>query len=370
MSLTLKCPQCSYDNPERSIFCARCGYDFRAVNAAQQAQQPYTPTGYGANTGAFAPPAATPPPQQPFSTPAYNGNPGNAGAFPPPASGPMVPPASGYAPPNGVPSTSSYATPQQMAMPSQMQMGTGQGSASIRRAFAGHGTLVAHHSWLIPGSHVQALSLTNAILEKLRQRNVTNLAIKQERLMERGVLTEERDYVTSERSVTTVFTYVAPAGQDLYISRATTVRPTISMVRCIIFGVLLAIALFGSAIAQGIANSAVNSASTTGGALGAYGAALAAQAVGTIVQAFISGPLILLFIVILVRSIIMLIAEKDFWWFLRPSVLNDFQLDDIALMEHLTDEVVHDAVQEMGLDASLIKPPANGYEPKRRIRVI
>ena len=81
-------------------------------------------------------------------------------------------------------------------------------------------------------------------------------------------------------------------------------------------------------------------------------------------------PILLLFIALLIRSFINWLVEKDFWRLLRPNVLNDFQLDDIALLEHVTDDVVRDAVDQAGLDASKIVPPALGYQPKPNIRAI
>jgi hypothetical protein len=70
--------------------------------------------------------------------------------------------------------------------------------------------------------------------------------------------TEERDYLKIGRGVSTVFIYVASAGQDLYISRATTVLPAINSFRVIGLLLLLALALFGPGVLQssaGIAGS-------------------------------------------------------------------------------------------------------------------
>ena len=84
----------------------------------------------------------------------------------------------------------------------------------------------------------------------------------------------------------------------------------------------------------------------------------------------LSYPILLFFLFLLVRSCISYFVEKDFWRYLRPNVLNDFQLGDIALLEHVTDDVVRDAVQQAGLDASKIVPPALGYQPKPKIRAV
>src|SRR5436309_15460277 len=124
-------------------------------------------------------------------------------------------------------------------------MGTGQGTASIRRAFAGHGTLIMHHSWLLNGQHTQTRAVREAITQKLQQRGTFGLKITPQKLMESGLLMEERDYVTVSRGVSTVFVYVAPAGQDLYISRATTVLPAISSIRVAILALLAVIMIIG-----------------------------------------------------------------------------------------------------------------------------
>ncbi len=342
--MALNCPNCQYTNPDQSTFCTRCGTSLSNLRA----NTPIPPPAYGVGAnnqpypiealpiGAYAPPAGM---QQQLQQP-------------PVSMQPLAQPI-----PVG---PGGYATP----VPEQM--GLGARPASIRRAFAGHGVAVMHHSWLIPGQHVQAATAMSTILEKLRQHNVANITIKAEKLAERGVAVEERTYVTTTRGVSTVFTYVAPAGQDIYISRATTVLPAISNVRVIIYAALLFIMLFAPGIISGILSSAASSANPAV----AFGAATIATAISSVVTVAISFPLGIFFAVILARSIITLIVEKDFWWFLRPNILNDFQLDDIALMEHLTDQVVQESVKELGLDASTITPPSQGYQPKRRIRVI
>ncbi len=234
-------------------------------------------------------------------------------------------------------------------------MGTGQGLASIRRAFAGKGRLIWHHSWLLDGKQVEATTVRSSILHVLRQRGYAGLNINPERLMERGLLMEERDYLTAHRGVATVFIYAAPAGRDLYISRATTVLPAISSIRVVILSLLGLLMLFGFIIRPN-PNSL-----------------LSGDAFAFVVASFLSIlsiPLLLFFIFLLIRSFIYWLFEKDFWIYLRPNVLRDFQLDDIALLEHATDDTVHDAIAQLGLDASKIVPPTQGYQPKQRYRLI
>lgn len=322
-----RCPQCAYENPEQSSFCVRCG------NRLSTNGQPSNAGSISSQSlptyAAMGAPAASAPSYSPPPTPSYN-----------PPTGPFYTPASQSAPPSAALST---------------QMGTGQGQASIRRAFAGYGTLIFHHSWLVNGGAAQANTVRSTISDIIRQRNIVGLSVNQQRLMERGLLVEERDYLIARRGVSTVFVYAAPAGNDLYISRATTVLPTISNVRVAIFSLLFLIMVIGFFSHPDITTL------YTGGIL-----ALAIS----VIFAVLSVPILLFFIIIGIRSFIYWLVEKDFWVFLRPNTLNDFQLDDIMLLEHATDDTVKAAVKQIGLDASQITPPAQGYQPKRRIRAI
>ncbi|MGH2515560.1 MAG: hypothetical protein ACRDHP_07880, partial [Ktedonobacterales bacterium] len=145
----------------------------------------------------------------------------------------------------------------------------------------------------------------------------------------------------------------------LYISRATTVQPAISRIRAIAMIVLVALFLLG--LASNSTSSASTGFSDTGFAAVAVPSPLYLLAVGLILPFFI-----LFFIFSGIRWLI----DKDFWVYLRTRSLNDFQLDDIALLEHATDSVVVDAVKQEGLDASKITPPPLGYQPKRKIRAV
>jgi hypothetical protein len=236
-------------------------------------------------------------------------------------------------------------------------MGTGQGLVSIRRAFAGRGTLIMHYSWLLDGKQVEAASVRTAILELLQQRKYAGLNVFPERLIERGLIMEERDYLTVRRGVSTVFIYAAPAGNDLYISRATTVLPIISYARAMILGLLFLLMIIGFITSSQAANNVSPYAYVP----------ISPLSLGL---GFLAYLLLIFFVIFLIRSFISWLTEKDFWIYLRPNTLNDFQLDDIALMEHSTDYIVRDAVAQLGLDASKIVPPVQGYQPKRKYRAI
>lgn len=165
---------------------------------------------------------------------------------------------------------------------------------------------------------------------------------------------EEREYLIAKRGVTTVFIYAAPAGSDLYISRATTALPAVSNIRVFFTG-LWALIMFIGFIDHPSSETALTNPS--------------AFLVASFLNA-LSYAILAVFIVLLVRALIYWILEKDFLYDLRPRFINAFNIDDIMLLEHLTDDVVHDSVEQLGMDASKITPPPMGYEPKQRIRAI
>ena len=306
--MPITCPQCSFVNPDQSVFCVRCG------TRQQSGSQPTS----NSSQATYAAPVSVPPTPPLYQS--YQSSPASYGTQTFPA-----------------------------------QMGAGQGMASIRRAFAGHGTLIMHHSWLLNGDQAQAMPIRSTIRDILKLRDIPRLNVNPERLMERGILMEEREYLTVFRGVATVFIYVTPAGRDLYISRATTVLPAISSVRVAIVSLLLLIMFLGFVIHPSAYSL------LTGDIVGfIFASALSVLSI----------PILLILLWLLIRSFITWLVEKDFWQYLRPNTLNDFQLDDIALLEHVTDDVVHSAVEQAGLDASKIAPPPLGYQPKRRFRAI
>jgi hypothetical protein len=331
--MSYTCPTCAFVNPDQSIFCVRCGNRFQAAGQASQA--PQTPS------------------NSPISADPVYGSPGFAPSYSSPSSSQQSPPSPSFTPPVAPPpSASQWASPStaSSSYPGQMGTGQGQGQFSMRRAFAGHGISVMHYSWLLDGKEKQATTVLSTILDLLRQRGIGGLAITPERLTERGINLEERDYLKVRRGVSSVFIYVAPAGRDLYLSRATTVLPAINIMRVIGLLLLLALALFGPGFLQSMAGPA-------------------GYLLGGLFFLFVL-PIWLYFIWLLFRSFSYWLVEKDFWVYLRANQLNDFQLDDIALMEHVTDETIRAAVEQLGLDASKILPPTQGYQPKQRIRII
>jgi hypothetical protein len=336
--MPIRCPQCSQVNPDQSGFCLSCGSRLQLTGQSQ-------PTSNSPSLPTFAGDVSNSPPSYPPSSPFTTG---------PSSAPPSFPASAGSAPPS-FPTASQWQTGMVAPPPPGTQMGTAQGMASIRRAFAGHGTLVAHHSWLLSGYHAHAGAVHDATRDKLQQRGIAKLKITPETLMERGLLMEERDYLVAQRGICTVFIYVAPAGQDLYLSRATTVLPAISNIRVVILGLLFLIMFFGFFSRPSPTDLLY------GNTLGFLFASI---------FAILSAPILLFFIFLLIRSFIYWLREKDFWRYLRPNFLNDFNLDDLMILEQVTDGTVYDAVKQVGLDATKIVPPATGYQPKQKIRAL
>jgi len=274
------------------------------------------------------------------------------------------PPAPTYQQPTSQQLASQPGGPRILPMGTKPQQMTG--AISLRRAFAGHGVFLKHNSWLLPRNNpneeVEAGKVLIAVANILRQRN-TSFQLKAENLRESGFLEEERHYLIVQRRVSTVFIYVAPAGNDLYISRSTSVLCSISRWRVLalvllVFAVFLPICILpeiAAAMAQG-----------GGGALAAVG--IAALLEPLLILISLASLAVLSWY--LVRSFRYWLREKDSRVYLRTLYLKDFELDDIMLLEHATDLTIRAALEQLGMDASLIVPPSGGYQQDRRIRLL
>jgi hypothetical protein len=376
--MDITCPYCSRPNPAQSVFCVGCGKNIsqsgQATGIGTHSSLPTMPSQGSGPTEITPQPSYGSAPSSSFLNPApsypssmqsqYAGGPnpptyapgGPSSSLPQPqyAGGPSASPP--Y--PTGnfptPPSQTQWSGPASAPPPPASQIGSAQAFGSLRRAFAGHGRLIMHHSWLLPGDQAQTMAVRHAIQTKIGQRNVPGVTIAPAKLSERGLIMEEREYLIAKRGVTSVFIYATPAGSDLYISRATTTLPAVSNIR-VFFAVLGALIMFVGFIDRPSSETAFTN----------PGAFLLASFLNSL-----SFAILAVFIILLVRALIYWILEKDFLYDLRPRFINAFNIDDIMLLEHLTDDIVHSAVEGLGLDASKITPPPMGYEPKQRIRAI
>jgi hypothetical protein len=258
-------------------------------------------------------------------------------------------------------------------MPSAFSLERGLGS--LRRAFAGHGHVVTHQSWLLNDEQAQANEVRHEINEMMAQSGLNELQVVTEKLTDQSLVSEQREFTRIKRKLPTIFIYVTPAGRDLYISRATTVKPAISLIRTGILLLVLAIILcqlcnLATTIHAATTASSLGAYGSSGGSTDPFSSAIGAMLGGAAALACLDLPFFGLLLSALVRSLISWIFEKDPWVLLRPNSLNEFQRDDVALLEQVTDDIIRAAVKQLGLDASKIAAPTQGYQPPRKIRFI
>jgi hypothetical protein len=184
--------------------------------------------------------------------------------------------------------------------------------------------------------------------------------LRETNLRESGYQMEERHYLIMRRGVSTIFIYVAPAGEDLYISRSTSILCSISTWRVVIM-ILLALIVFFS-----LCSFLTTVASLSQGGVTA--------AIGGIFSTFLFLPLSAISVAVLlwylVRSFSYWLREKDFKVYLRSLIIKDFELDDIMLLEHAADMTIRAAVEGLGLDATKITAPEEGYKQNRRVQLL
>ncbi len=228
----------------------------------------------------------------------------------------------------------------------------------VQRAFAGKGTPITHASWLIDGGQIAPIDLRTALVEKVQQRYPNEVKASPERLAERDAVLEERDYVKIERAPASIFIYFTRFGPDFYIARTTIVQPALSYVRIAVFGLLFLLMLIGYVLAAAINPSVLD----IGSFLGAFQFKFIFSLLSTLLLVF--------FITLGLRSLVLWLTEKDYLGFLRPGRLNDFHLDDGALLEHVADRCTREAVEGLGLDAGELAQPAHNYPVRQPLHLI
>lgn len=317
------CPKCSLENPDTSVFCSRCGTSLEQptgpVNGGQGPEPFYVPPGDTVIQQGFPSPS-------PFATPARS-----------PYG--QLQPRGMYAPPN--------AAPRPPSIPLVTQLG--------KRAFAGYGLPVSRASWLIDEQEAQANALLTATRDDLMQQGLPGLSINAPTLTERAFMIEKRNYLTAHRGSASAFVYITPAGRDLYISRTTTAQTAFSFTRFAILALLLILMIVG------LAQSGSPPLASGSFSLGA--------AISTILINF-SYPLLLFFLVLIVASLLAWLIHGDAGMYLRPAMLNDFQMDDALLLQESMDSSLRSAAQTLNIDAGKLPVSGQEYRVRRRIRWI
>jgi hypothetical protein len=220
--------------------------------------------------------------------------------------------------------------------------------ATMRRALAGYGMVITHHSWLVEGKQARGETLASTVKEQLKQQHYIGAVPNVIKLNEGTTTQTEREFLMVQRGNATEFIYVASADDALYLSRATTIQPALSYIRVGVATILLLIVLLGPVL---------------GGLFGT-----STTAFFTVGFSFLYSAALFLFFSLLLLSIISWLQEKDITKYLRANRLSDFQRDDVAMLELATDRALRHASNQAGIDPSHITPPTQGYHPRPTIR--
>jgi hypothetical protein len=231
-----------------------------------------------------------------------------------------------------------------------MAQAPGAGSAAWQRAFAGKGTPVRHQSWLLDGKQVQPATLRDSLIENVQRQGVMGITATPERLREQGVVMEERDYARVQYGTSAIFVYMAPMGQNLYVSRTSTAHQPLSRTRIFVLSALLVLMVI-CWLLSGLINP--SSSAFINGLITFFG------------YAFFG--LLFFFLFLLARSLVFLLTDKDFLAYLRPNRLNDFTLDALSSVERVTDKALRETLRQAGLNADEITPPAQSYAPQQAL---
>lgn len=334
--MTIRCTACLRENPDTVTYCRHCGNALSAPSGASFSSSQSGRSGASAaSAGAYysqVPPQHSPAgsssSSQPFQTFAQQ------------------------------PSTGKHPIAQ-MGTPTSALIGN-------RHAFAGYGIPANHQSWLLSRQAARADDVFSTVMSIMGMRGSQNIRLQPAKIQEQGIKPEERYYLIVQRGVSTVFVYIAPSGNDLYISRATMVKCSLDLLRITIFCLLLAVAILGPSISSAILSNMTTNlfgnllGSSSGPSLGTslcFSGLLFLASVFSWIYLILHG----------IRSLRYWMREKDSLIYLRNLTLRDFEVDDIMLLEHATDETIREALQQLKLDASQIVPPAQGYQQQRRL---
>lgn len=379
--MSLICPQCSQVNQDQTGFCRACGYRFQGnempvdegatirpaslaavpsdadpsetLKPSQPAvaqptpvmvtPQPQTPPSSSLSPSSSSPVYEQPPVAAPAPAPAPSPAPVQSPFFPqqvPYAQGGYPPqqaqPVYGQYPPQGGYGVPVPAPAPVHASPSLL--------STLQRGFAGKGTPVHHRSWLIENKQVAPQTLTSAFIANFQKQNVMGVQIEPERLREYGAVLEERDYVKVRYGASSVFVYLAPMGQNLYVSRTSTIRQPYSRVRMVMAATLFVIMVIALILSLVINPSTLDD-------VGAFYSVLSTK--GFFVYIF--DGLLIFFLAALLRSVVFWLTDKDFLAILRPNRLSDFSLDALSSIEETTDKALRVTLQDAGLDAQAIQ---------------
>lgn len=349
----LICTQCGYENPDRSVFCIGCGSRLTSDNAgpvplARPANRLIIPPTERAMPGVLSTPALAPSPSSSLAATSLADLP----AAPPVSSTPL-PAVEVHRPTELAPL---LETPQP---PSRPQTSESQRVSPTRHhAFGRRGTSLHHQSWLIEGHQEDASALHKTILQQMLQRRYPGVTVAGGHLREPGAGSEGQSYLTIQSHQTSISVSIASYGSDLYVSRSTRVHSPVRGSRVIVLLLWLAVLGGGPFLLNTILFNSYSIYSTVGFVSAGF---LSLNLFLEYVLAPLYAVLLGFFIWTFLRSWVNWSNTRDFWIYLRSRRLQDFQADDIILLEQAIDQVLHTSVVQVGIDSKHITPPAQGY---------
>jgi hypothetical protein len=241
----------------------------------------------------------------------------------------------------------------------------GLSALNIWGPFAGYGERGRHVSWLLNNLGDRAEALRDAVTERFNEREIPGARVRPLTLTGKGVVVERRPYYFAQRGIATAALYVARFGNDLYISQVTYARGAINPLRAIIL-ILMVLFQIGYVPAVIASIAPVDFTGIDLGRLygyenydlGAFG--------------FLScclGPL--WFLNGLALFLVALYMFHKFLTIKDPLVMlrlppNEFQQDDIIVLEKAVEETVRQSLDAIGIDVALM-PPAPEYGFRRRL---
>lgn len=256
--------------------------------------------------------------------------------------------------------------------PRFQQMGTGQrAQIGFFAPFAGKGRRADFWANLFDGLGHRAEEVFQSAQQKIGARQIPDAFANVEVLTDQGIIVEQRTFFTIKRGVATVSLYIAPFGNDLYISWDTFVLPKLSLTKIALAVLLLAAPVLAcgvSFLSMTMLSSAATAASRDPFGRGASDLVGALTPLLCLTLCCV-GPLALISFFTLpsaFRTVVYTtLTERDPLAILRGDV-SEFQQDDIIALEQAVHHTVLMTLDEIGIDTKIL-PAASFVGVRRRL---
>ena len=219
--------------------------------------------------------------------------------------------------------------------------------------FAGWGERSRHLGWVLDGQGDRASELIQKIWQKFQERHIPNTQLSSQILMARGVLVDMRPYFVLQRRQIRLALRVSKEGRDLFVSLVSYLKPPISNFRVLVFMLMVGFWLFSTIVLPLILVDAVENSG-----LRLLGGLDGSAFKSYLTLLFCIFPLSLLnnlaLFLFVVYGFYKWLIDKDFFAGLR-SKPNEFNLDDMMMMEKAVEQTVRVSMDEIGLNSNDLK---------------